>query len=181
VAHKITVFPEGNADSLLVDLDDGRKLLFDFANKRDPEDDSDLRVDLAAELSERLAAARSSGFDVVAFSHLEAQVFKVPCCYTAVHQIDVGPDPASHALGEIELGEPQEAGRIITVGVFGRLPTASCFQNHTGGVQEMVGSLIIPSLLHCTSSSHIGPIKSFGRSAASLMIMRLRKRLWVLG
>jgi hypothetical protein len=56
---------------LLVDLDDGRKLLFDFANKRDPEDDSDLRVDLAAELSERLVAARSSGFDVVAFSHLD--------------------------------------------------------------------------------------------------------------
>jgi hypothetical protein len=68
----------------------------------------------------------------------------------------VGPDPASHALEEIELGEPEEAGWIISVVVFGHLPMASRFQDHTGGVQKMVGSLIIPSLLlHCTSSSHI--------------------------
>jgi len=59
----------------------------------------------------------------------------------------VRPDPASHALAEIELGEPEEAGWIIIVVVFGHLPTASCFQNHTGGIQEIVGSLIIPSLL----------------------------------
>jgi hypothetical protein len=92
------------------------------------------------------------------------------------------PDPSSHALAEIELGEPEEAGWIISVVVFGHLPTASRFQDHTGGVQEMVGPLIIPSLLiHYTSSSRIRPSKSFGRSAASLMDMRLSKPLWVLG
>jgi hypothetical protein len=54
---------------------------------------------------------------------------------------------------------------------------ASCFQNHTGGVKKMVGSLIIPSLLiHYASSSHIWPSKSSGHSAASLMVMRLSRR-----
>jgi hypothetical protein len=68
----------------------------------------------------------------------------------------VGPDPASHALAEIELGEAEEAGWIISVVVFGRLLMASCFQNHTGCVQKMVGSLIIPSLfIHYASSSPI--------------------------
>jgi hypothetical protein len=59
----------------------------------------------------------------------------------------VGPDLAPRALAEIELGEAEEAGWIIRVVLFGRLPAASCFQDHTGGVQKMVGSLIIPSLL----------------------------------
>jgi hypothetical protein len=64
-------------------------------------------------------------------------------------------------------------GWLITVVVFGRLPTTSCFQNHTGGVQEMVSSLIIPLLLiHYASSSHIRPSRSSGCSAASLMVMR---------
>jgi len=53
----------------------------------------------------------------------------------------------SDALGEIELGEPQEVGWIISVVIFGRPPTASCFQDHTGCVKKLVGSLIIPSLL----------------------------------
>ncbi len=71
MAHKITVFPEGNADSLLVELHDGRKLLFDYANRHDPEDESNRCVDLAAALKERLVAARRDAFDVVAFSHLD--------------------------------------------------------------------------------------------------------------
>ena len=37
--------------------------------------------------------------------------------------------------------------RIITVLVFGCLPTASGLQNHASGVQKLVGSVIIPSLL----------------------------------
>jgi hypothetical protein len=53
----------------------------------------------------------------------------------------------SDALGEIELGEPQEVGWIISVVIFGRPPTASGFQDHTGCVKKLVGSLIIPSLL----------------------------------
>ena len=42
----ITMFPLGNADAVLVDLADGQKLLFDYADRRDPDDEDDLRCDL---------------------------------------------------------------------------------------------------------------------------------------
>jgi hypothetical protein len=53
----------------------------------------------------------------------------------------------SDALAEIELGEAEEVGWIISVVLFGRVPTASGFQEHTGCVKKLVGSLIIPSVL----------------------------------
>lgn len=51
--HKITFFPLGNADCCRIDLNDGRKMLFDYAHCRDPEDKEDLRIDLYAALHER--------------------------------------------------------------------------------------------------------------------------------
>src|SRR2546426_4472966 len=69
---KVTFFPLGNADCCLVDLQGGQKLLFDFANQRDPNNQSDLRIDLPAALLNNLKEANRDYFDVVAFTHLDA-------------------------------------------------------------------------------------------------------------
>jgi len=69
--HKTTFFPLGNADCCRIDLNDGRKMLFDYAHCRDPEDKEDLRIDLYAALHEDLEAAGRDYFDVTAFTHAD--------------------------------------------------------------------------------------------------------------
>jgi hypothetical protein len=69
--HKVSFYPLGNADSYLIELEKGKKLLFDFANKRNPDDEGDKRLDLAAELNSVLDDAERDFFDVVAFTHLD--------------------------------------------------------------------------------------------------------------
>lgn len=68
---KNTFFPLGNADCSLIDLDNGRKVLFDYANTRNADDDRDRRIDLPSVLRADLLAARRDDYDVVAFSHLD--------------------------------------------------------------------------------------------------------------
>jgi hypothetical protein len=68
---RLTFYPLGNADCCLVDLADGRKLLFDYANTRCSDDASDKRIDLPTELRRNLTNASRKHFDVVAFSHLD--------------------------------------------------------------------------------------------------------------
>lgn len=74
--HKMTFFPLGNADSCRIDLDNGKKILFDYANTRDPEDEDDLRCDLEQELRDDLDDAERDSFDVVAFTHLDEDHYK---------------------------------------------------------------------------------------------------------
>lgn len=69
--HTITFFPLGNADSYRVDLENGRKLLIDYANVANPDDDHDLRVDLPSLLKADLKACKRDRFDVVAFTHAD--------------------------------------------------------------------------------------------------------------
>lgn len=69
--HKITFFPIGNADCCRIDLENGKKLLFDFAHYKIMENDDDLRIDLGKTIKEDLAEAERDYFDVVAFSHLD--------------------------------------------------------------------------------------------------------------
>ena len=73
--HKMTFFPLGNADCCRIDLDCGKKILFDFADTRDPEDKNDLRCDLPKELRDDLETCNRDYFDVVAFSHLDKDHF----------------------------------------------------------------------------------------------------------
>ena len=69
--HRLIFYPLGNADSCLIDVNDGdRLLLFDYAATRS-NDDSDLRVDLPAKLREELSAAGKDAFDAVAFTHAD--------------------------------------------------------------------------------------------------------------
>ena len=74
--HKVTFFPLGNADCCRIDLDNGRKALFDYADMRDPDDDEDRRCDLPTELREDLDEAGRDFFDVVAFTHLDEDHYK---------------------------------------------------------------------------------------------------------
>ena len=69
--HKMTFFPLENADCCLVNLENGRRLLFDYADVRDKEDDKDLRADLAAELMLDFEKKTATVFDVVAFTHAD--------------------------------------------------------------------------------------------------------------
>jgi len=68
---KLTFFPIGNADCCLMDLDNNKKLLFDYADKRNLDDKNDRRIDLPSELRTYLNAAERDDYDVVAFSHLD--------------------------------------------------------------------------------------------------------------
>lgn len=67
--HTLTIFNLGNADSTRITLDGGRRILLDYANMRDPNDDDDLRCDLPTELRHELG--KRDYFDVVAISHLD--------------------------------------------------------------------------------------------------------------
>ena len=45
--HKLNFFPLGNADCCRIDLQNGKKLLFDYAHMRCAEDPTDKRIDKA--------------------------------------------------------------------------------------------------------------------------------------
>lgn len=76
--HKMTFYPLGNADCCKLDLANGKKLLFDFANMRDEEDENDLRINLAKVLKDDLKDAKRQDFDVVAFTHADDDHVLVP-------------------------------------------------------------------------------------------------------
>jgi len=69
--HSITFYPLGNADSIKIDLSNGRSLLFDYASTHNPEAKDDLRIDLASQLRSELSQVGKNFFDVVAFTHLD--------------------------------------------------------------------------------------------------------------
>ena len=69
--HRMTFYPLGNADTTKIGLANGRTLLFDYANTRDPDDEKDLRIDLPIQLRRELAKVGRKAFDVVAFTHLD--------------------------------------------------------------------------------------------------------------
>lgn len=68
---KLTFFPLGNADCCRIDLKDGQKLLFDFADTRDHSDSNDRRIDLPKELRADLRSSKRNHYEVVAFTHLD--------------------------------------------------------------------------------------------------------------
>jgi hypothetical protein len=73
---KLTFYPLGNADCCLIDLANGKKILFDYANMRDPNDEDDRRFDLPKALREDLEAAERDYYDAVAFTHLDNDHYK---------------------------------------------------------------------------------------------------------
>jgi len=69
--HKLTFYPLGNADCCLIELAGGKKILFDYADMRCPDDPDDLRIAVAEELKKKLKEANRDYFNVVAFTHLD--------------------------------------------------------------------------------------------------------------
>src|SRR3984885_2638321 len=68
---KIHFFPIGNADTLRLDLADGRKVLVDYANMRCADDEDDVRCDLPTALRRDLSKSRRNHFDAVCITHLD--------------------------------------------------------------------------------------------------------------
>ena len=73
---KLTFYPLGNADSCLMDLENNKKLLFDYADMRCKDDKDDKRVDLPKLLRDDLKANRRDYYEVVSISHLDTDHFK---------------------------------------------------------------------------------------------------------
>lgn len=67
--HELTFYPLGNADCCRIELANGRQLLFDYADMRDPSKPEDRRADLPRLLRDALGAR--TAFDVVAFTHAD--------------------------------------------------------------------------------------------------------------
>ena len=74
--HKVTFFPLGNADSCRIKLENGKRVLFDYANMRNPDDENDLRCDLPKLLREDLDHSGKDSFEVVAITHLDEDHYK---------------------------------------------------------------------------------------------------------
>ena len=69
---KIHFFPLGNADTLRIDLANGHKILVDYADMRDPDDEEDLRCDLPQILSDDLSRVDRDYYDVVCITHTDS-------------------------------------------------------------------------------------------------------------
>ena len=69
---KINFFPLGNADTLRLDLVDGRKILIDYADMRDENDDDDKRCDLPTELRNDLNESGRDYYDAVCITHTDS-------------------------------------------------------------------------------------------------------------
>lgn len=68
---RIQTFPLGNADTLRLDLADDRKVLIDYADMRNGDDNEDKRCDLPTELRRDLQKTRRDYFDAVCITHTD--------------------------------------------------------------------------------------------------------------
>ncbi|WP_437230188.1 hypothetical protein SH661x_001829 [Planctomicrobium sp. SH661] len=68
---KLTFYPLGNADTCLIDLANGKKLLFDYSDERDPNNSDDKRIDLPKALRDDLNAVKRDYYDLLAITHLD--------------------------------------------------------------------------------------------------------------
>ena len=65
--HILKFYPLGKADTTLISLNDGRHILWDYANMKDENDDDDKRIDLPKELDSDV----DGDFAVVTFTHAD--------------------------------------------------------------------------------------------------------------
>ena len=70
--HQIVFYPVANGDTSQVVLSQGRRVLFDFCQRPNAESTDTPEIDLKKRLKEELKAARRDYFDVVAFTHADA-------------------------------------------------------------------------------------------------------------
>lgn len=70
--HQILFYPVGNGDTSQVVLSQGRRILFDFCHRPNAESADTPEIDIKKRLKEELQAAGRDYFDVVAFTHADA-------------------------------------------------------------------------------------------------------------
>lgn len=67
--HKVTFYPLGNADTTLMSLENGKSILFDFANVATPDDSNEKRAKIDIELRDHMKSGNKDTFDIVGFTH----------------------------------------------------------------------------------------------------------------
>lgn len=72
MAHRVVFYPVGNGDTSQIVLENGQRLLFDFRHIKGTEGGDRPEIDLAARLRKELDDADRDYFDVVAFTHGDA-------------------------------------------------------------------------------------------------------------
>jgi len=70
--HQIIFYPVGNGDTSQIILDNGKRILFDFRHLKKAEDGDIPEIDLKKRLKEELSECKKTSFDVVAFTHGDA-------------------------------------------------------------------------------------------------------------
>lgn len=70
--HQIIFYPVGNGDTSQIILNNGKRILFDFRHLKKAEDGKGPEIDLKARLKEELQGCKRTSFDVVAFTHGDA-------------------------------------------------------------------------------------------------------------
>ncbi len=67
---RITFYPLSNADTILIDLANGKKVLFDYAHMQS-DNEEDKRIDLREALWRDLKETKRAGYDIFAVTHLD--------------------------------------------------------------------------------------------------------------
>lgn len=70
--HQVVFYPVGNGDTSQVVLSAGRRVLFDFCHRKKADNEETPEIDLKKRLKDELDAAERDYFDVVAFTHADA-------------------------------------------------------------------------------------------------------------
>lgn len=70
--HQIIFYPVGNGDTSQIVLSHGRRVLFDFCHRKKADSVDTPEIDLKKRLKDELNAASRDDFDVVAFTHADA-------------------------------------------------------------------------------------------------------------
>lgn len=70
--HQIVFYPVGNGDTSQVALSSGRRVLFDFCHRKKADNEETPEIDLKKRLKDELDVAKCDYFDVVAFTHADA-------------------------------------------------------------------------------------------------------------
>lgn len=70
--HQIIFYPVGNGDTSQLVLSQGRRVLFDFCHRKKADSEELPEIDLKKRLKDELDAAERDYFDVVAFTHADA-------------------------------------------------------------------------------------------------------------
>jgi hypothetical protein len=70
--HKVLFYPVGNGDTSQIVLENGKRILLDYRHLTKAEDPDEPAIDLKARLKKELSDANKDSFDVVAFTHGDA-------------------------------------------------------------------------------------------------------------